>query len=295
MVRRLNWLHKINPLETPQFCAGAFGRRNPIIGTIRLVYHIGSRRNEEPFHEYREFAVMNNSSHDVILGMPFLVEHNPQFDYKQRTMRIRRNTEQGTRETLLFPAVKQSTHSPDVELVDIQLLRCQLRSAKVRAKTELYWVYVRPKQELEDANGPENDQSLPAEVNVAAASVVSGDAGRDPQSGAPTDHTPSKETPGKSEGEPPLSDRLAATLAKYDVVFTEPRGVIPRPGFEHARKRPLPAEKPCGQSVGWHVRWMDQVAGGVPGGGMPGGTPPGGATAEGNYINMSAMPAIAIS
>lgn len=233
MVRRLNWLHKIKPLETPQFCAGAFGRRNPIIGTIRLVYHIGSRRNEEPFHEYREFAVMNNSSHDVILGMPFLVEHNPQFDYKQRTMRIRRNTEQGTRETLLFPAVKQSTHSPDVELVDIQLLRCQLRSAKVRAKTELYWVYVRPKQELEDANGPENDQSLPAEVNVAAASVVSGDAGRDPQSGAPTDHTPSKETPGKSEGEPPLSDRLAATLAKYDVVFTEPRGVIPRPGFEH--------------------------------------------------------------
>ena len=40
---------------------------------------------------------------------------------------------------------------------------------------------------------------------------------------------------------------------------------------------------------------MDQVAGGVPGGGMAGGTPPGGATAEGNYINMSAMPAIAIS
>ena len=57
----------------------------------------------------------------------------------------------------------------------------------------------------------------------------------------------------------------------------------------------MPAEKPCGQSVGWHVRWMDQVAGGVPGGGMAGGTPPGGATAEGNYINMSAMPAIAIS
>lgn len=231
LVRRLNWLNKIQPTEPQQFCAGAFGQRKPILGRIRLAYHIGPRANEEPFHEYRDFAVMEGCSHDVILGMPFLTEHNPQFDYKQRTMRIKRTTDQGKRETLVFSAVKQSTHSPVTKLLDIKLLRCQLRSAKLRAQTELYWVYVYPKRELEDNHGPEN--ALPAEVNVAAVSVVPGDAERGPSLGSPRGHTSDNETSGKSEGAPPLSDRLAATLAKYDVVFSEPRGVVPRPGFEH--------------------------------------------------------------
>lgn len=235
LVRRLNWLDKIQPLPTPQFCAGAFGRRAPILGTIHLSYHIGPRRNEEPFNEYRSFAVMEGSSYDIILGMPFLVEHNPLFDYKQRSMKIKSTTDDGQRKSQVLPAVTPRPHRPSViKLLDMKVLQAQLRSAKVRANTELFWVHVFPKSELEDTIGPENDQSLPAEVNVAAVSVVTRDAERDSPSGSPQEvHPSSKQEPDKSEGAPPLSDRLAATLAKYDVVFTEPRGVIPRPGYEH--------------------------------------------------------------
>ena len=235
LVRRLNWQHRVQPLSEKQWCAGAFGHQKLINGTINLLYHIGDRANSEPFNEYRNFAVMRGCAHDVILGMPFLKKHNPQFDYKGRSMTIKRTNDRGIHETLVFRAVTQRTPSPAIKLLDIKVLRCQVRNLAVRASTEGYWIYVYPKRGSDDDEyGPGNVSPRPAEVNVATISVVHpGDAGSVPMLGSPTGHTSVLHTTDKSEGAPSLSERLAAALAKHEGVFSEPTGVVPRPGFEH--------------------------------------------------------------
>lgn len=227
LVRRLHYEHKIRLSEDQVQTAD--GRASPIVGHINLLYHVG------PFHEYRTFGVLDGCKDDMILGMPFMVDHNPKIDYQARTMSMTQTNAKGRTRLVTFRAITARIKLPpdsNIKLLRLRVLRKQLRNKNLREQVQGFWVHVQP---FLDASADATSTSPTNEckgINAATITVVPGDAGGH-RLGSPRDHGPDK-TGGGGEGSPTqFGERMAALVEKYARLFTKPTGVIDRPGFEH--------------------------------------------------------------
>lgn len=88
-LQRLNYEHKIKPDDEGTQVLTADGRKAVISGSVKLLYHIGD------FSEYRTFHVLDGCRDDIILGTPFLTEHQAVLDYGRQTLTITAPSEDG--------------------------------------------------------------------------------------------------------------------------------------------------------------------------------------------------------
>lgn len=222
-VRRLRREHDIKPCDAQVQTAD--GRSSPVVGHINIAYKMG------PFREYRNFGVLDGCKDDMILGMPFMVDHNPKVDYLGRTMSMMQTNAKGLVRTITFPALTAKVKLPPdskIRLLSLRVLRKQMRNKHTRSQIQGHWVHVRP---FLDASADAKTAECNG-ISAATIAVVPGDA-RDPRLGTPRDHGPDK-TGGEGMGSPTLFDKhMAALVEKYERLFTKPTGVIDRPGFEH--------------------------------------------------------------
>jgi transposase InsO family protein len=256
-IDKLNLTHKIVPDAGKHMAVTIDNRRTPVVGTIKLLFHIGQ------FYEYRCFGVLDGSKEDIVLGMPFLTDHNPDVDYALRTMTINKYGTKGRQRTFVFhatvakinmsprrgnsnnnPSTSSSSssndHGGDIRLLRTRVLRKMSRSKSTRDTLQLYWVQVLPTGRLVQAASADaatktttsTSTTLRNEITAATISVVPGDAGGH-RLGSPRDHGPDKTERGDAGSPTPFSVRMAALVERYSRLFDKPTGVIDRPGFEH--------------------------------------------------------------
>lgn len=79
-LQQLGMTHKIVGDKANTKMMTADGAETGVRGTINLSYKLGG------FKERRKFTVVDSCSHDFVLGMPFLQEHEPEMRYRNRTM-----------------------------------------------------------------------------------------------------------------------------------------------------------------------------------------------------------------
>jgi transposase InsO family protein len=187
-----------------------------------------------PFNEYRNFGVLDGCSEDMILGMPWMTDHNPNVDYLTRTMSIKQTNAKGLTRTVTFHAltakIKQHVAGSNIKFLRLKTLRKLMRNKHTRKLIEGYWVNLRAT--LAASADATSTSSKCNGINAATISAVLGDAG-DPRPGTPRDQGPDK-IGGGGEGSPmPFGERMAALVEEFKGLFAKPTGVINRPGFEH--------------------------------------------------------------
>ncbi len=189
-----------------------------------------------PFHEYRTFGVLDGCKNDMILGLPFMVDNDIKVDYPLRTMSLQKTSPRGLVRTITFTALTAKvTLPPDttIKLLNLRVLRKQMRNKRAREAIQGYWVHVRP---FMDASNDATETTKCDGISAASIANVTQDRRDGRLSTLASHHGPDK-TGGGGVGAPmTFAKQMAELVESFSSLFGKPTGVIDRPGFEHKIK-----------------------------------------------------------